>query len=913
MLTLQSIGKASDAALYFSQDNYYTREEGIEHSQWFGDGAELLSLEGNVDTETFNRLLDGVFGDEALGRIQEGVRRHRPGYDLTLGAPKSVSILSEIYGVTAVRDAHDQAVRQTLEYIQSELLEARVTHDNHTYRVPVKNAVFATFTHDVSRELDPHLHTHNILMNGVHDGHGWRSITAEKLYSNQKIIGLFYRRSLANNLTSLGYELRHKSDDKTLFEIEGISEEMLAHFSTRSQQIRDYFDDRNMAYDPAVAKQVALLTRSKKRPIERRVLQDIWQTRVSDFTLPGHLLSPTQNPRKPDRNARSAVDGAITHLEEREAAYTKEELFTAALAFSQHLSPAVLLKEIDRRINCGILVDAPDHPDLDKSQPYFTTHSMLRMEEELADTLATNRGVMSPMASERDIERTFKKTHLNPQQLNAVSSALRSTDRFFAIQGDPGVGKTTLLSAYKDVLKKRGFDLVAMAPSYQAVSELSDSLSIKGVVVDRFLVDESLHSKPRKSNKIVWVVDEASMLSIDKINDIMDAAVKQNARVLFSGDHQQLESVGAGRAFWQMQEQGIDIALVTERLRQKNEGLKSVVHEVMNSRYGSAIELLDLGGHLKEQPSEPAALEAAAASWLAMSSEERACTAIIAPANEQRSTINDAIREGLQKEGGVSSKSRAYAALSDRYLTEYQKRQATSYKKGDVVRFSQAYTQSTDRASDAIEKGEYFVVAGIEADNNQLILQSSVKKQRVVVIDPAKRGAHIAGGMSVYRQRSTLFAKGDAVRWTDSRNDYKLKRNAELTVERVGRDYIRLRESSTARSIRINYRQSDYLHLEYNYAKTAYGVQGATVKNAIFVASSWRKNTVNQKSLKVAVTRASERVTLFVDDKKELINSLMRRTGKNTVAASSDRTTSKSRSKRERTMYALSNTKLQLI
>lgn len=55
--------------------------------------------------------------DIKLGRIIDGQHQHRPGWDLTFSAPKSVSLEALYHGRRAVMHAHDAAVRVTLDWI----------------------------------------------------------------------------------------------------------------------------------------------------------------------------------------------------------------------------------------------------------------------------------------------------------------------------------------------------------------------------------------------------------------------------------------------------------------------------------------------------------------------------------------------------------------------------------------------------------------------------------------------------------------------------------------------------------------------------------------------------------------------------------------------------------------------------
>jgi len=116
MLSSHVIKNVSEAGHYYSQkDNYYTREEGFEQSEWHGKGAEKLHLSGGVDSKQFTELLQGKLPNgEQLGKIVEGEVNHRPGWDLTFSAPKSVSLLAFIGGDKRLIEAHRQAVYATL-------------------------------------------------------------------------------------------------------------------------------------------------------------------------------------------------------------------------------------------------------------------------------------------------------------------------------------------------------------------------------------------------------------------------------------------------------------------------------------------------------------------------------------------------------------------------------------------------------------------------------------------------------------------------------------------------------------------------------------------------------------------------------------------------------------------------------
>jgi len=91
VLSVAVIKGSAQAATYFDKDNYYLgNAEGP--SAWWGAAAEATGLSGPVDRQQFEAFLNGQLPDGTrLGVEREGKQTHKPGWDLTWSAPKSVS------------------------------------------------------------------------------------------------------------------------------------------------------------------------------------------------------------------------------------------------------------------------------------------------------------------------------------------------------------------------------------------------------------------------------------------------------------------------------------------------------------------------------------------------------------------------------------------------------------------------------------------------------------------------------------------------------------------------------------------------------------------------------------------------------------------------------------------------------
>lgn len=161
MMSIAQVRSAGSAGNYYTdKDNYYVL--GSMGERWAGRGAEQLGLQGSVDKDVFTRLLEGRLPDGAdLSRMQDGSNRHRPGYDLTFSAPKSVSMMAMLGGDKRLIDAHNQAVDFAVRQVEA-LASTRVMTDGQSETVLTGNLVMALFNHDTSRDQEQAMLTQTI-------------------------------------------------------------------------------------------------------------------------------------------------------------------------------------------------------------------------------------------------------------------------------------------------------------------------------------------------------------------------------------------------------------------------------------------------------------------------------------------------------------------------------------------------------------------------------------------------------------------------------------------------------------------------------------------------------------------------------------------------------------------------------
>ena len=349
-------GAAGYAGRHLEQNDYFAEGETVK-GQWCGQGAELLGLRGEVKPEQFEAIREGLHPDTGeFLRQRHGADRvaadgttqskARNLYDFTISAPKSVSIMAVVGVDHRLIAAHDKAVTEALQEIES-YGAARVRMDGANENRTTGNLVVAAYRHDSSRELDPQLHTHAVAANLTYDGKEgrWKALQASEIYTRREYLTEIYRNVLAREVRDLGYEIERRRDKRGRdvgFDIKGVSDDVLEKFSRRSQQ-RDHAIEeftRNNGRAPT-DNEVAVLVREtrsdKLQEISTAEVRDRQQGRLTfeeSRALTGlreKALEVSYRQQTGLRPAAESFEHARDHLFERVSVARDYDVMTEAL------------------------------------------------------------------------------------------------------------------------------------------------------------------------------------------------------------------------------------------------------------------------------------------------------------------------------------------------------------------------------------------------------------------------------------------------------------------------------------------------------------------------------------------------------------------------------------------------------
>lgn len=935
MINVTALHSAAGAAEYLTQDNYYL-ESGQASSQYYGNGSDSLGLgQQPVTNEQLTALLNGKLpnGDQ-VGREGE----HRPGWDVTFSAPKSVSVQGLVGKDDRILQAHDAAVKTALDHYESHLV-TRIRTDGTVNKEITESLVAATFRHDTSRELDPQLHTHALVLNITQSADGqWRSVSSESLYKLQRELDDIYKTELEARLNQLGYATTR--DEKGNFEITSVPESVRDAFSNRSEQVEAELAKHGLSRSDSTAEQrdAATLKTRKAKPThqDRKALQEKWQSqaRALGWTPQIPNTKQTKQSKANPQQMTERVRHTIAVLTEKDAVISEHSIYRQINADQQQ--PAVSKEQLKATmktmrdygdIEQRQLTSYDRHTKTIMTKPAITTREAKQTESKMLttakamntpnkptwigkvstklETLAVNSGyfkghaITSEKAAARAVDVKIaldasNGKHWTAEQRTAVVGILSHQGKLTQVQGYAGTAKTSsVLKSVRDIAKQQGYTVIAVAPSHSAANQLQRDIKADAqLTTSGYLaaMNQISQGKADASNpthqalqdkKVIVIHDEAGLASSQQMQSFLDHANQAGHRVVNSGDRYQKASIGAGSAFGQLTDAGVKTFELTTIFRQKDESLKQTVQHALPSepKIQQAMILLERNGQITELKERSDRIQTIASTYASLSREQQQKTLVLDPTRQGVKDLNTAIRHQLQQSGQLPSTDTTIKTLVARDVskTELEKGAVGSvYKIGDTVTIN----SSALKQSHQLNKGDQAIVTKLHTQTNQLTINHNGKQVTMAASDLAKTYPTISD------TETRQISIGDQVRFTATDLKTGYVTNQKATVIHIDRGSITLTHNSNDRSITLD--TSKPLALDHDYAKTTFASQGLTAENVIYHAQSTSTNLMNQRDFYVATSRATDSIQIVTDNKCDLTDLVTQSSGEKETAFSKE-------------------------
>jgi conjugative relaxase-like TrwC/TraI family protein len=903
MLSTKVFSSASNAQKYYSHADYYGAEaKGV----WFGEGTKDFNLQGAFDAKTDEKFKDLLNGKMHNGRLlgnldKDGNVIHRPGVDLTFSSPKSISIQMQVLGSKKEKEelsaARTRALHSTLRYIEASDMIYTRKGAGGIIREPINNLTFALFAHTTNRKLEPQDHTHCLLANAAKCSDGkYRTIVWDEVLKNNKYIGQIFRNELALEVQKLGYKIRTTllSDGSSSFELKNISQNLIDAFSTRRKEIVELFK----FYDVKTKEgkdRIVINSRESKKTVPESKLKETWAKVVKTITEqekskpPGNVkdrviekvrdfldvtiyksdIEKIELPQ--DLTVAETTKLAIQSITYNNSVFTKEELFKASLKYG---IGKYNIKDINQDFK--ELVKTKDIVASDRGENVFTTKELLIKEKEILSSGKRGIGKCGSIIKKEHFVKRFKLYEkqsqkdfkLNKQQRNAVKHIVTSKDKVTAIQGLPGVGKSTVLEAVKDMTGGK-INPLGTAPTASAAKTLQDSSGIESKTLHSFIGKhrgylegrgvKSLAEMQSKFKKSIVFVDEASLVGTRQMHDLLNLSEILKFRVVLIGDTKQLGAVEAGKPFEQLLDVVNSVKLDTI-LRQKDKEHIKAVADTANNKILDSFKI-----HEQNIKGSKQFVNQAVRKYLSLNEKEKDNTVLISPSRAHRDKINSTIVKHLADKGLLNNQSYRLNVLKPVELAKSDYNKAHSYKAGDIVKFNKGYT------SIGIKKGESLKLFESNQSTNTLLFKKGFRNIRFQL----KHSIDYTSKLEVFKTDTLEIREGLKLRITKNAHGFINSETTKITSIDAKNKTIELQLGDKG-CRKVSF--SELKHVDLGYCSTVHSSQGKTTDKLIAALCSHTKlNT--QKSWLVSISRHKSDLHIYMQDKEKVQQQLISNKG----------------------------------
>jgi len=461
------------------------------------------------------------------------------GFDLTLSLPKGASIafaLGDEVTRQAIFDAHHEAIAIVLAYAEEHVFRSRSGRGG-IVEEDITGVIATAFDHFDSRAGDPHLHTHLVIANrarSISDG-AWRTLDSRRIFASVVALSELHEGVVEDLLAArlgLSFEARARRHSAVpRYELAGVSDELLAEFSTRSAAIEtethrlvaswraSHGREPTSAQVLRLRQQATLSTRGEKQHRSLEQLTVSWRQRARALVggeaerfvsaLANHALvrATALDEASLEALARAAL-GAVT---ERRATFSAanvraevHRLLHGRVFAAPQARIAAGERAVELALGAAVSLSAPDHlhvpalltrPDgtsrlSSSASRRYTTAELLEAEGRLIEAGRDTSAVRTaPVII--DAVLGAGRQQLGVDQLLAIEQIVSSGTSLDLLVGPAGSGKTTTLQSLRAVWEAvhGAGSVVGLAPSAAAAEVLAEGLQITTENTAKWLVE----------------------------------------------------------------------------------------------------------------------------------------------------------------------------------------------------------------------------------------------------------------------------------------------------------------------------------------------------------------------------------------------------------------------------------------
>lgn len=683
-MSFKKLGKGATAGNYYlnaaTVDDYYLNEGVSDDPEtmreppgtWFDPSGSLPMEQAHgakVDASDFQALLAGYDPTTGEALVRGAGEGHVAGYDFTFSAPKGVSaIWSQLPAElrAEIDAAQAAATNAALHYMSDKAGIARLGAGG-----AIKENVSimaAVWPHGSSRENDPQIHTHSVVLNLARCEDGtYRTIDVETMLRWQSATASVYHTELAAQLmTRLGIRCEVKNGEY-VFDATDVPQSAKDAWSKRAQQIAEAIAGKGGDVSKAMLDKASIETRDSKDELTRAQLLEIWHAQGKEYGFTEvearGCLNATKKPELTREELVGISEDALAMLTRAQSVFSEAHLAAAIGVRMQGRGEAA---DIDKAVAAlketqgVVLLETAG----DNSLAMFSTPEMIALERDMVLNAKeeTPQHSLQKTVYERAIE---ERTGISEEQAIAVRHVCGDPRRVSIMEGTAGSGKTFSLAAVKDAYKESGYNMHLLALSWSAAGVLSAEIKEKNARAIEGFVRDIESGKIALDNKSVVIVDESGLVGSRHMAKIIDAAKRADAKVILTGDSLQLAPVDAGGAMAALVEE-CGGARIDEVRRQgshvRNDPEKyasfawqrEAVLQFAHGEAAKALQAYDAAGFVHFADNHDSAIKAMVEDWKAgREANPDSSQLLLAVDNKSVKELNNQIRAYLKEQGAL--------------------------------------------------------------------------------------------------------------------------------------------------------------------------------------------------------------------------------------------------------------------
>lgn len=588
-------------------------------------------------------------------------------------------------------------------------------------------------------------------------------------------------------------------------------------------------------------------------------------------------------------DAEQAVNLAIPRAQQGQVHLSEIALLSEAVKSGQPL--ADVRTEIARQVGSGELIQLDSVAGV--GNRVLVPRVAYEMEKSIIRHIAEGKDAVQPLMA---LTPASVLSGLTAGQREATRTVLENTDRFMAIQGYAGVGKTTQFRAVMGALNTLSESVrpqvIGLGPTHRAVHEMREA-GVDARTMASFLSETRQAIQAGETpdfRNVLFLTDESSMVGNRDMAELYQLVAAGGGRMVSSGDTAQLQAISTGQPFRLVQQRSAIDTVVMQEIVRQTPALRPAIESIISGQVDTSLRQVDdvspqqvprqagawvpeksvmeirkpekepepeqgrtaAQEALKPEQLSPARTDIIVAirdDWMGRTPEAQQQTLIMAELNADRHAINEAIHVARHEKGDTGAEERTFTVLEPLRVPDNALRAAETF-----AEYIGAVAMMNER---------YWTVAEVDTQDAVVTLRNADGES--VLLSPQQNTAQ---DISLFTPRDLTISQGDRVRFTRSDTDRGYVANSLWEVAGfTDEGAIRFRQGDQEKIVDPQAMTEDR-HIDLAYALTVYGVQGASERFAIALTGTegGRKRMASLESTYVTLSRAKEHVQVYTDN-----------------------------------------------